>query len=222
MERILCLIIGYCFGLFQTGYIYGKLHGIDIREHGSGNAGTTNIGRVLGRKAGAVVYIGDITKTIIALLIVRMLYAQSQPEQLYLYLAYAGLGVVLGHIYPFYLKFKGGKGIAAMSAIFASMDWRICVIAIVIFGTTLLLTRYVSLGSILLSVAFFVEYVIFSFNSSFNWFGAKVKAEIPKEVTIEGSFVIFILAFITIYKHKANIVRLIQGTENKVGSKKKA
>ena len=71
MERVLCLMIGYCFGLFQTGYIYGKLHGIDIREHGSGNAGTTNVGRILGRKAGAVVYIGDISKTLIALGIVR-------------------------------------------------------------------------------------------------------------------------------------------------------
>lgn len=222
MERVLCLMIGYCFGLFQTGYIYGRLHGIDIREHGSGNAGTTNVGRILGRKAGAVVYIGDISKTLIALGIVRILYAQSQPEHLYLYLAYAGLGVVLGHIFPFYLKFKGGKGIAAMSAIFASMDWRICVIAILIFGMTLLLTRYVSLGSILMSVAFLIEYVIFSLQSSFNWFGVKLKTEIPMEITIEGSIVIFVLAFIAIYKHKSNIVRLIQGTENKVGSKKKA
>ena len=109
-----------------------------------------------------------------------------------------------------------------MSAIFASMDWRICVIALLIFGITLAVTRYVSLGSILISLAFFVEYVIFSLHSSFNWFGVRINTEIPLEITIEGSIVIFILTFIAIYKHKANIVRLIQGTENKVGKKKEA
>ena len=83
MERIICIIIGYVFGMFQTAFIYGKLHGIDIREHGSGNAGTTNTLRVLGTKAGMIVLAGDIIKCILAIVICGALFDKSHPEELF-------------------------------------------------------------------------------------------------------------------------------------------
>ena len=113
MERLAALAIGYVFGLFQTAYIYGRLKGIDIRQYGSGNAGTTNTLRVLGTKAGLIVLAGDILKCILAIVAVRLLFTDSHADGYYLLAMYAALGAILGHNYPFYLGFKGGKGIAA-------------------------------------------------------------------------------------------------------------
>ena len=114
MERLVCLAVGYLFGIFQTGYIYGRVHGIDIRKYGSGNSGSTNALRVMGKKAGLTVFLGDFLKTVIPCMAVRFVF-KDQPDYAYVYMLYIGLGVILGHNYPFYLHFKGGKGIAAKS-----------------------------------------------------------------------------------------------------------
>lgn len=119
MERLLCLLIGYVCGLFQTSYIYGRMHHMDIREHGSGNAGTTNALRTLGKKAGALTLLGDCLKCVISVLIVRAVFGESQKEILPLLSLYAAAGCILGHNFPFYLKFRGGKGIAASVGLFA-------------------------------------------------------------------------------------------------------
>lgn len=127
-DIILCLFIGYIFGCFQTGYIYGKCHGIDIRQYGSGNAGTTNTLRVLGKKAGYITYLGDALKAIIAIVLVEhLVYGRFLVPSMsfQLLLAYTGLGVAFGHNYPFYLKFKGGKGIAVTSGVMLALDLRI-------------------------------------------------------------------------------------------------
>ena len=147
MERVLCIIIGYLFGLIQSGYLYGRTKHMDIRQHGSGNAGSTNVLRVMGIKAAAIVYLGDFFKAVAAMTIARLLFADSAAGTDLLAM-YAGLGVTLGHNYPFYLGFKGGKGIASMSGIFTAMDIRIALVCLVIFSTTVALTRYVSLGSV--------------------------------------------------------------------------
>ena len=99
MERIICLAAGYLFGLLQTGYIYGRLNKIDIRNYGSGNSGTTNALRVLGKKAGAVVFFGDFLKAFIPCILVRIL-VRDRPEIACLLVLYTGLGVILGHNYP--------------------------------------------------------------------------------------------------------------------------
>ena len=112
MVRLICLLIGYVFGLFQTAFIYGKAHGIDIREKGSGNAGTTNTLRVFGTKAGLLVFAGDCLKCIFAVLLVRLLFGQSHGDIIYLLCLYTAAGAILGHNYPFYMGFRGGKGIA--------------------------------------------------------------------------------------------------------------
>ena len=120
MERAICLVIGYVFGLFQTAYLYGKLHGIDIRNYGSGNAGTTNTLRTLGTKAGLIVLLGDIMKCILAIVLTNLLFQNSHPDEIYLLKIYAAAGAILGHNFPFYLHFKGGKGIAATAGMILS------------------------------------------------------------------------------------------------------
>ena len=120
MERILCVLIGYICGLFQTSYLYGKVHGIDIRNYGSGDAGTTNALRTLGAKAGAITLLGDCFKCVIAVVIVHLIFGKSHPEMIRLLGMYAAAGTILGHNFPFYLNFKGGKGIAATAGLLLS------------------------------------------------------------------------------------------------------
>lgn len=105
LARILALVVGYFFGTFQTGYFYGKAHGIDVREHGSGNSGTTNTLRTLGWKAGAVTFFGDLFKAITAVLIFYFIYRNTYPQAVKCIELYAGFGAVLGHNFPFFLSF---------------------------------------------------------------------------------------------------------------------
>ena len=94
MERVICLAIGYVFGLFQTGYLYSKAHHMDIRNYGSGNSGSTNVLRVMGVKAGFIVFLGDFSKTVLACLLTRKLFG-VQTDMMYVFLLYTGFGVVL-------------------------------------------------------------------------------------------------------------------------------
>lgn len=212
MERIVCLIMGYVFGLFQTGFIYGKLHHLDLRKYGSGNSGSTNALRVLGWKAGATVFFGDFFKTVIPCLLVRFVLFQDKPEMTFLLILYTAFGVMLGHNFPFYMGFKGGKGIAATAGLLVSLDWRVTLICLVIFLGTVLITRYVSLGSILVVTAFFVCMVVF---------GGRGDYRVGAEYLIEFYGAAAVIAGMAIWRHRANIVRLLHGTENKFGMSKK-
>ena len=152
LERLICIAIGYVFGLFQTGYIYGKIKHIDIREHGSGNAGATNTLRTLGWKAALITFLGDCLKCVLAILLVKLLFRNGQVPVSLLGM-YAGLGAVLGHNYPFYLNFKGGKGIASTGGIILATNPIMVIISLALFGTIVGVTKYVSLGSIVLMVS---------------------------------------------------------------------
>lgn len=162
MVRVVCVMIGYAFGLIQTGYIYGKLHHMDIRRYGSGNAGTTNALRTLGWKAGLVTFLGDAFKCIFAVAAVRLLFRESYADILPLLSMYAGMGAVLGHNYPFYMKFKGGKGIAATAGLLASTVniWMV-LICLIVFVGTVAVTRYVSLGSLFVVIIYLAEVVVY-------------------------------------------------------------
>lgn len=211
MSRIICLAVGYVFGLFQTGYLYGKMNHIDIRNYGSGNSGTTNALRVMGKKAGLIVFFGDFFKTVFACLLMRLLFKDSPSVDMYA--LYAGLGVVLGHNFPCYLNFKGGKGIASMAGILVSMDWRVTLVCAALFLGAVILTRYVSLGSILVVIAFFIQMVIY---------GQRGDYTVAAENLTEFYVVAGILMVMAIWRHRANIKRLLTGTENKLwGNKKK-
>ena len=210
MERIICLVMGYVFGLFQTGYISGKVKGIDIRQHGSGNSGSTNALRVMGVRAGALVFLGDFLKTVIPCFLVRILFA-SRPEYVYVLILYAGFGVILGHNFPFYLNFKGGKGIAATAGIMFSLDWRLTALCLAAFILIVAVTRYVSLGSLVVSTIFLI------WNIMMGQMGAYGLSQTSRLEFYGVSAVISIMAF---WRHRANIVRLVQGRENKIGAKK--
>lgn len=213
MERVVCLAIGYVFGLFQTAFIYGKMNGIDIREHGSGNAGTTNALRVLGKKAGAIVFLGDVLKTVFAILVIRFIYRDMGTEILPMLSLYAAAGAILGHNFPFYLGFKGGKGIAATAGMILAFDWRFTVVCAVVFLTAFLITHYVSLGSLLVYLTFLIEIVIL---------GQLGLLRVTEPVHLYEMYVVSIfLAVMAYVKHIPNIKRLIKGEERKTFLSKK-
>ena len=173
MERIVCLVIGYIFGLFQTGYLYGKAHHVDIRKRGSGNAGTTNALRTMGWKAGAVTFLGDCFKCVFAVVVVHLLFAKNYGDILPLLSMYAGMGAVLGHNYPFYMHFKGGKGIAATAGLLVSTTnvWMV-LICLVSFVLIVGVTRYVSLGSLAVVIIYLIEIIVYGKMGGFGMQGA--------------------------------------------------
>ena len=133
IPRMASLLLGYLFGIFQTAYFVGKANGIDIREHGSGNAGTTNTLRVLGKKAGAIVFAGDFLKCFLVIHLVRIIFKNTAADILPLVGLYAATGCILGHNFPVQLGFRGGKGIACTAGLLAAFDVRIGVIALLTF-----------------------------------------------------------------------------------------
>lgn len=206
MERIICVAIGYVFGLFQTGYFYGKSKGIDIRQHGSGNAGTTNTLRVLGTKAGIIVFLGDCVKCILAVTVTRLLFGQAHPEMIFLLCVYAAAGAILGHNFPFYMNFKGGKGIAATAGLILSLHPVFIPMLLILFFGAFLLTHYVSLGSLLVYVGLVVEMIICG---QLGVFG------MSQRLLNEMYLVTVLLAVMAFWKHRTNIGRLVRGEERK-------
>lgn len=194
--RILSLLIGYGFGMVQTAYILGKIKGIDIREHGSGNAGTTNVLRVMGSKAGAIVFGFDLLKATAAFLIAITIF----PGYGALAGIYAGLGAVLGHCFPFYLKFKGGKGIACTIGLILTINPIMGITIIAVGMSIVIFTRYVSLASLVVTAITPVFLHLYSFSA-------------------EIVLVSVIIAATCIYMHRSNISRLIQGKERKIFDK---
>lgn len=212
IERIIAIAVGYVCGLFLSGFLYGKSRHVDVRQSGSGNVGTTNTLRTLGWKAGAVTLAGDILKVFAAMLFVWLFFHKSQPEMVRLYEMYAGFGAILGHDFPVYMGFKGGKGIASTGGLVLAFCPFAAPVSLGLFILAVLVTRYVSLGSILGLISLFIQVVIFGRLGMFR---------VPEENLIEVYIVFGIIVVIGLIKHRSNIVRLLNGTENKFGSKKK-
>lgn len=206
MVRIICLLIGYACGLFQTSFFYGKMKGIDIREHGSGNAGTTNTLRVLGTKAGLIVFVGDVLKCILAVVIVRILFGAKYPEMSYLLAVYAGAGAILGHNFPFYLHFRGGKGIASTAGLIIALHPYLYPMGLLCFFGVFGLTHYVSLGSLTVYAGLMIETVILG---QLGVFG--MTQTLLNEMYVVTAF----LTVMAYWKHRENIKRLLSGTERK-------
>lgn len=208
MVRIICLAIGYLFGLFQTAYFYGKAHGIDIRQHGSGNAGTTNTLRVLGTKAGLIVFAGDCLKCMAAVWLVRLIFGNTYHDIIYLLCLYAGAGAILGHNYPFYLNFKGGKGIAATAGMVLSFHPWFIITGVLLFFIPFFTLHYVSLGSLLVYAGLMIQLVVVGQN---GW----LFQEMTKGELIEMYIVFGCLLIMAYWKHRENIKRLLHGNERK-------
>lgn len=211
LARMIALMIGYFLGIFQTGYIYGKKKGIDIRTKGSGNAGTTNTLRVLGWKAGLITFLGDLLKAMLAVGIIHVAFVGTYPDAIKVLELYAGFGAVLGHNFPFYLKFQGGKGIACTSGMILAVCPGAAPICLFLFIGSIAITRYVSLGSILVVISYLVQVIVFG---QMGWLGLK-PAYLLEFYIVSGCF-----TAMGLWRHRANIKRLLNGTENKFGMKK--
>lgn len=200
MFRLICILLGYGIGCLQSAYLVGKLVGhVDLRQYGSGNLGTTNALRVLGKKAGAITFVCDILKSVLGFLLCKILFQDMPLAGLY-----GCVGVILGHDFPFYLHFKGGKGIACMIGLVLCLSITTFYLPTFAFGIGIICiaaTRYVSLGS--MSFAVMIPIVLY-------------KTGYP----IEGIIITVCLAALALYQHRANISRLLAGNENKLGVKR--
>ena len=206
LQIVICIVLGYVVGSFSTGYIIGLMNHVDIREMGSGNAGTTNAFRTLGKKAGIITFIGDFLKALLVVLLVRWVIYKDVDYVKLLELI-CGFGCVLGHNFPVWLKFHGGKGIAVTAGVFVAIDPLILPFGIPLFAILVLTTKYVSVGSLAVLTLFPIwNAVRFSDLPYYPWI-------------IAVSCMYTAMAF---FQHRQNIKRLLNGTENKIGQKKSA
>lgn len=192
---IILILFSYLFGAIPTGVIISKyFFNIDIQKVGSGNIGATNVARTLGKKIGIITLFGDALKGIIPVIIVKIYEPYPLNQSLIFYCAIAAF---LGHLYPIYLKFKGGKGVATALGIFLVLFPLQTLIAALLFFLIIYKTRYVSLGSISASV---LMPILVSFRADNNY-----------QIMLS-----IIISILIIYKHKDNIHRLLEGKENKL------
>ncbi|WP_297135607.1 glycerol-3-phosphate 1-O-acyltransferase PlsY [Terrisporobacter sp.] len=200
LTYLIIIIIAYLLGNISTSYIIGKrIAGVDIRTQGSGNAGSTNVLRTLGKKAGALTFGGDVLKGFIAVWIAKMIaYVVHVDVTTCAYLAV--VAVVLGHNYPAFLGFKGGKGVATSLGSMLAMNPVIALACLGFFIIIVALTKYVSLGSIL---GIGLSPILMLINHN-----------------IKGVWVTLFLTISVAYTHKENIKRLLNGNERKIGEKK--
>ncbi len=210
MERIICLCIGYVCGLIQTGFIVGKAKGIDIREYGSRNAGTTNVLRTMGAKYGIIVFIGDAMKCILAVELCYLFFHGSCGDHIRLLQLYAAAGTIIGHNYPFYMRFRGGKGIASTAGFVISMGPVFVLLGVVTFFTAFFITNFVSLGSILVYVGLAIEIVIFGENGYFGFPPESARAYLNEFYAVFAF--LFVIAML---RHRENIKRLLHHCERK-------
>ena len=209
--RIICLFIGYVCGLLQTGFIVGRIKGIDIREHGSGNAGTTNILRTMGAKYAAIVLLGDILKCALAILLTYLAFGKAHYDIIRLLFLYTASGVILGHNFPFYMGFKGGKGVAASAGfIIFGLGPVMTLISLTIFVVVFNITHYVSLGAICIYIGLIIGTLVFWKTDYFGF-----TANGMGSLYIEYFIIICFLTIMLLYRHRENIKRLLNGCERK-------
>jgi len=199
---ILTALGAYLLGSIPTGFLVAKAKGIDIRSVGSGNIGATNAMRVLGKPAGIFVLLMDAAKGFAAVWLASLMLKDNSIADLQTLRVVAGIGAVLGHNYTCWLKFKGGKGIATTAGVYLALAPWALLVALVVFILAILLTKYVSVGSIAGAIALPVTVWVMT----------------PQNYFL--GIVTTALGALAIYKHKSNIQRLIAGTENRLGQQK--
>lgn len=200
-------IIAYAIGSVNFSVIFSKkFAGFDVREKGSGNAGSTNMLRSVGKKAAALTLVCDVLKGVVAILIaILMGNLIKSVENKALLVQIAGIAVVIGHTYPIFFQFKGGKGVATSLGILLMSNWQIGLICLVFALVLMALTRVVSMGSVAAAILFPVLTLFIDTN-----------------YIVEGNYFVYsvILAVIVAFNHRSNIKRILNGTENKLSFKK--
>lgn len=206
---IIIAIIAYAIGSINFSVLVSKkMAGFDVREKGSGNAGSTNVLRTVGKKAAVITLIADVLKGIVAILIAWIVGKFAKEVSPAILVEIAALAVVVGHTFPIFFEFKGGKGVATSLGIVLIINWKIGLICLVFALAIMAITRMVSLGSISASVLFAVL-TLFIRDSYI--------------VEFEFSYIIFgiLLAAFVIFNHRSNLKRIISGEENKLSFNKK-
>ena len=198
-------VIAYLIGSINSSILISKaVTGKDIRTSGSGNAGATNMLRTMGKKYAVITLIIDILKGVVALLLAKLAISLGAfASATYI----AGVSVVLGHNFPIFFGFKGGKGVATSLGVVLLLDWKIGLITLVVALAIMAISKYVSLGSITAAVVFMVLQI--------------VAMAVTDNFDVARLICVLILGGLLIIRHRANIVRLANGTENKLGAKKK-
>lgn len=202
MNILYAIFTAYIIGSIPTSLLAGRLKGIDVRKEGSGNVGATNVLRTVGKLPAFIVLIVDVLKGVVVVTFIASFFYNSEvPVNFNLFRALLGISAIAGHNWSIFLKFKGGKGVATSLGVLMILLPEAVTAAVIVFLITLLLTRYVSLGSILLSIT------------------------VPIAAALMGKDIEFTLLAVTVcilisYRHKGNIKRLLIGKENKIGSKK--
>ncbi len=187
------VLIGYLLGCIQSAYLVGKLAGnLDIREHGSGNAGASNITSTLGVKYGVIVGLVDILKGLFAVVILKGIYP-AYPDLAYL----AGLMAILGHIFPFFLKFRGGKGVATLVGMMFGVNWKLGILFVLLVAVPAFLTDYIVSGSFTTFIALPIVTYLLDYPLGY----------------LLISLAMTVLCF---YLHRANIQRIIAKEELKI------
>jgi acyl phosphate:glycerol-3-phosphate acyltransferase len=191
----------YLIGSLPSGYIVGRINGVDLRKVGSGNIGATNALRVLGKKWGYLVFAADILKGALSVALADIFSRQIAPDHVTMAKILAAIFVVLGHNFPVWLGFKGGKGIATSAGIMIAMFpiW-VFLCALVIWVSSFQLTRYVSVASILAAISLSVSTLVLALLGKCDWLLVAVA---------------FAMTTLAVWRHKSNIERLIAGTEKK-------
>jgi len=191
----------YLIGSLPSGYIVGRINGVDLRKVGSGNIGATNALRVLGKKWGYLVFAADILKGALSVALADIFSRQIAPDHVTMAKILAAIFVVLGHNFPVWLGFKGGKGIATSAGIMIAMFpiW-VFLCALVIWVSSFRLTRYVSVASILAAISLPVSTLVLALLGKCDWLLVAVA---------------FAMTTLAVWRHKSNIERLIAGTEKK-------
>ena len=207
LAYILVAVAAYLLGSIPTGFLVAKAKGIDIRKTGSGNIGATNAMRVLGKPAGIFVLLADAAKgfaacTWLVNFLTSFIKFDFSLEQIAWLQILAGIFAVLGHNYTCWLKFKGGKGIATTAGVYLALAPWALLVALAVFILAILVTKYVSVGSIAGAIA--LPAMVWVMTPHNLFFGIVTTA----------------LGALAIYKHKSNIQRLLAGTENRLGQKK--
>ena len=207
---IIVAIIAYLIGSISFSVIISKkMAGFDVREKGSGNAGSTNVLRTVGKKAATITLICDVLKGVVSILLALLAGVIIKDLDKALLVQLAGVFVIIGHTFPIFFKFKGGKGIATSLGVLLMINWQIGLICLVFALLLMALTRMVSVGSIAAAVLFPVLVLFINQNyivaESSNW-----------------SYLIFsvIIALLVFFNHRANLKRIVNGTENKLSFKK--
>ena len=204
---ILSALIGYALGSISFSVIFSKkIAGFDLREKGSGNAGSTNALRTAGKKVAILTLICDILKGIVAILLVLLIGNIFKYENTALLVQIAAVTSILGHTFPVFFGFKGGKGVATSLGILLLVNWKIGLICLIFALILMAITKIVSVGSIAAAILFPI--LVLFIGDSF---------------IIDGNYFIFsiILALLVVFNHRSNIKKLANGTENKLSFKKK-